>query len=687
MTIQNKLLLSILSISFFIFGSTVFYITYNAKSTAIDEAKRLADTYAREYAYRIETEMNIDIGIARAMANQLISHKYNSDTVTISFLEEVMSENQDIFASWVSFELSDLDTTYKLPYGRKRFWSYTDNGEKVMQIDTLNLEGDDETGLYYKIKIRRREAITDPYFDTFSTQGDENTKRLVTSVTCPLMRNGEYVGLTGMDITIEEIQSIMSGFKPFEDGYSVLFSNNGSIVSHYEQEFIGKSIKETDSIFTDPSMLLNIIEQGLEYSFMSESGEQEYYITMAPAEIGNCQTPWSVAIVVPLYIIEETANRNILISLIASLLGMVLLFIVIVYISSKISKPLKKITHTLTFLSDGKIDRVRKMSVKSKDEIGKIRKSVNELIDGMNSWTKFANEIGKGNYSNKFNLLSDHDIMGSALLDMRKSLIEAQKLDEKAKKQNQIQNWNSQGIALFNELMREHQNNLHELSYKVISQLVKYLKANQGGLFIINEENKDEPYLELMAAYAYERRRIIEQRIEIGENIVGRCVLEKESTYMNDLPKNYINITSGLGGENPRCLLVSPMIFKDKVYGVIEIASFDDMQKHEIVFVEKIGEVMASTIAAIRNNLVTQKLLETSHLKTQEFEAQQEEMRQNNEELLANQDEMDKKQKELENVLEKLQNERLEFEKREKQLYEENRILKLRIQSLELKLK
>jgi len=687
MSIQTKLLISILGISTLIFGTTVFYITINAKNTAIADAKQLADTYAREYSYRIESELNIDIGITRAMADQLLWHKYYNDSVTIHFLQQVVSDNKDVFASWVSFELNDLDPNYTLPYGRKRFTAYKQKDNMIMEIDSLELDGNDETGLYYKIKLLRREVITDPYFDTFEAIDGDDSKKLVLSVTCPLLRQGRFVGLTGIDLTIQNIETIMSGFKPFDDGYSVLFSNDGSVVSHPNDVFIGKSIKESDTLFTDPSMLLEMIELGNSYSFLSERDNQKYYITMAPAQIGNTQTPWSVAIVVPIYIIETNADRNILISLISSLIGITLLTFVIKYIASKISRPLVNITKTLIYLSHGNLQNIEKLSVKSNDEIGKIRTSVNELIDGLNSWALFAKEIGKGNYNNEFALLSSQDIIGASLLEMRKSLIEAQRLDNQAKNQSEIQNWNSKGIAMFNELMREHHNDINELSYKVISNLVKYLEANQGGIFIINEDNKDEHFLEMKAAYAYDRRKIIERRIEIGENIVGRSVLEKESTYMTDLPPNYMHITSGLGGDSPRSLLVSPMIFKEDVYGVIEIASFKNLTKHQIEFIEKIGEVMASTISAIRNNLITQKLLEISRQKTLQFESQQEEMRQNNEELLASQDELARKQHELEGTINRLQLEKIEFEKREKELYEDNRKLKLKIQALEIKMK
>ncbi len=122
--------------------------------------------------------------------------------------------------------------------------------------------------------------------------------------------------------------------------------------------------------------------------------------------------------------------------------------------------------------------------------------------------------------------------------------------------------------------------------------LVNYLKANQGGLFILNDEDKENIYFNLLSAFAYDRRKYMEKHIQFGEGLIGTCAIEKKTIFMTDIPQDYMEITSGLGGANPGSLLIVPLKLEDDVLGALEIASFNVFEEHEIEFVEKLVKVL-----------------------------------------------------------------------------------------------
>ena len=163
--------------------------------------------------------------------------------------------------------------------------------------------------------------------------------------------------------------------------------------------------------------------------------------------------------------------------------------------------------------------------------------------------------------------------------------------------------------------------------------------------------DKNNWFLDMIAAFAYDRKKHIEKRIEYGDGIVGSCAIEKETIYMEDIPDEYITIVSGLGGANPNALLVVPMKLEDKVYGVIEIASFNKFEDYHIDFVEKVAQNIASTLSSVKVNIQTNELLEKFQQQSEEMSAQEEEMRQNMEELQATQEEAARKSAEMESLI------------------------------------
>jgi putative methionine-R-sulfoxide reductase with GAF domain/HAMP domain-containing protein len=307
------------------------------------------------------------------------------------------------------------------------------------------------------------------------------------------------------------------------------------------------------------------------------------------------------------------------------------------YTASTIVNPIEKIKAIIIKLGNG--EQPEKIEIKSNDEIGEMSVAVNRLSSGLASTSTFAKDIGSGNLNADFTPLSNHDILGNSLLEMRKNL---KSFSEDEKKRN----WATEGLAKFSEILRT-ESNLKELSDKILSNLVKYVGANQGGLFLLAEDNdRKDIFFNQVSSYAYDRKKHTEKRLELGEGLIGQCYLEKETIYLTDVPDNYLSITSGLGLSNPRCILIVPLKVNEKIEGVLEIASFKEFEEYEIAFIEKIAENICSTISGVKTNEQTKKLLKDSQMLTEQLRSQEEEMRQNVEELMATQEEYQRKEME-----------------------------------------
>ncbi|MFO8021456.1 MAG: GAF domain-containing protein [Perlabentimonas sp.] len=653
--IRSKLMLSILFITAIAYAITVGYLVVKLYNISLREAYEKADLTAKESANLVRNFLNKDMDISRTMVHTFRDFQNMPQERRVPYFIDMIHgiavENPDILSVWGSWEISMLDSTYTKPYGRHRYTFYRENELLKYKEETLNTEGDDIGGGYHNVKLSKKEAMIDPYWFSYT----ENSPLLLESSTAvPLLdTTGRFAGLFGLDIELSHYQSITNSIEPFDNSLSIMLSHNGTIVGHPNDDLLGEKFAEHFESINEQYKITEKVYNGEDFSFVmvdSLDGE-EYYSTFASIPIGETDTPWSFGLKVPTSVLISEAkavSRN---SIILSLVGLGVLAVALWLIAYSITVPLTRARNVLRKLALGKIDSKNKLNVKTGDEVEDISTSINTLIDGLSKTSSFANEIGKGNLKVDFKKLSDSDVLGESLLEMRKSLIHAKEQEELRKLEDDKINWATSGMAKFAEILRQNNDNMEEFSYQLISNIVKYINASIGAFFLYNDDDKEDIHFELIASYAYERRKHIDKRLEVGEGLVGRCAQELETIFLTDIPEDYVQIGSGLGQDNPRSLLLVPLKLNEVVYGVVELASLEVFEPHVIDFVEKIGESIAATISTVKINLKTVKLLEESRIKSEELASQEEEMRQNMEELQSTQEEAARKTAEMESLI------------------------------------
>lgn len=252
----------------------------------------------------------------------------------------------------------------------------------------------------------------------------------------------------------------------------------------------------------------------------------------------------------------------------------------------------------------------------------------------------FAEAISRGEFNTNFDL-EEEDTLGQTLLRMKESLLAAAETERRDKYVNL-------GLTKLNEQLRKDLEGDFATRYDtIIHFLTDYLEANQSGIFTVEAQGEHQ-YLELRSCVAFGHKRFLTKQIPVNEGLLGRCYLEKRIIRLTEVPEDYIKLTSGLGESLPRMILLVPLIIKDSVVGVIELASFEPLEGYKLEFLEKAAETLANELIAARNNEQTQLLLRQSQEQAEELRAQEEEMRQNMEELQATQELMELKSKETE---------------------------------------
>ena len=195
----------------------------------------------------------------------------------------------------------------------------------------------------------------------------------------------------------------------------------------------------------------------------------------------------------------------------------------------------------------------------------------------------------------------------------------------------------------------------------ILSELCPVVDAQHAEFYVL-DGGADAPQLALLAGYASEGRESSGKRLHLGEGLVGQCAVEKQKILLNNLPTDYIRISSGLGDAPPRSVLVLPLIFEGQVKGVLELASFEGFNPTHQAFLDQLTESISIVLNTIQANMRTEDLLKQSQSLAQQLQTRQEQLQNTNEELqekarlLAHQNqEVEKKNQEVEQARQALE--------------------------------
>jgi ligand-binding sensor domain-containing protein len=234
--------------------------------------------------------------------------------------------------------------------------------------------------------------------------------------------------------------------------------------------------------------------------------------------------------------------------------------------------------------------------------------------------------------------------------------------------------WFNQGLGIFSDLISKNKDNLNQLCQVTIERIVEYVEAQQGGVFLLNSDDKEEPYLELIAHNAYTDSKL-HKRFSVGEGYVGTCFSDASFMEIDNLTENYAELSSGLGKMYLKHLVLAPLKINDQCIGVVELASFKKIKGYRVSFIEKIMETFASTISTEQATIRLRKLIERSDIQAKELAANEEQLRQNLEEIMATQEESARREDELIKLAE-------ESATREEMQNQEIEVLKSQIEQL-----
>jgi signal transduction histidine kinase/HAMP domain-containing protein len=241
---------------------------------------------------------------------------------------------------------------------------------------------------------------------------------------------------------------------------------------------------------------------------------------------------------------------------------------------------------------------------------------------------------------------------------------------------NQQQGWLQTSLARIASLM-QGQRDLAVVAELIMNQLIP-LVGGQYGAFFLADSSEGQTRLRLIAGYGLPRGAAAggsagTGQVLLGESLIGQVAKTRKPIVMDEVPSGYVKIASAIGESRPVNVMIVPIVFEDRVLGVIEAGSLWRFTQVHRDFLEQLMEAIGVNVNTMIANARTDALLEQSQRLTAELQARQMELQRSNAELADKAALLAAQNRDIETKNTEIEQARQEIEERAKQLDQASR--------------
>lgn len=433
-------------------GFIIGFSTTMLLRTAVRESEDKVAAEAQRYAAMVDAEIEVPLDAARTLAHALsakrvnVSEPLSREAVTL-MLRQVVEQNPaflGVYTLWEPGAFDDQDAAFANSEGHDasgRFMVYWARGtDGQIRRETLV---DYETAEWYQCARRSlKECVVGPF--SYIVQGI-NVE--MASMMAPIMFNGEFYGVAGVDMRLDQLQKWADSYNGFEgQANMILISYDGNLAA----------VKGDAGLIGEPATVFHnhLISDGDLASIQNGEQIQDYHNSdtgedvlevYAPVQFGDTDTPWSLNIFVERTLVEASAYQlmwqQMGFSVAIGLLAMVALWLM----AGQISRPIKELSEITQTISAGDLNA--EASIRSRDETGVLAANFNTMIKRLRltleteheqrafleqtvkHYVEYMAEVGHGNLAKRITINSNgHSgddpllVLGSNLNSMTASL-------------------------------------------------------------------------------------------------------------------------------------------------------------------------------------------------------------------------------------------------------------------------
>lgn len=283
---------------------------------------------------------------------------------------ESAGENTELFANIQS----DFDNYLSL-YGEATSIYFASPNKKLKIVPSVSLPSDfDPTSRdWYKNaeEVRAGVVWSDPYVDTA-------TEEYIITASRAIVSDNKVVGVLGVDINLTKLTDRVSEMDIGFNGYPFLIGLDGTAIVHPTKR--GEDLSSLP--FIDKMLTSEKESDTIRYEL--DGDEKVLVYNTVP------KTNWKVGSAYSMEDLIQSSKEIERLLIVTALITLAVMLVLVVFISNKITKPIKHLQKTVTDVSTG--DLSIQSEINSKDETGLLASDLNKMIVNMKDTIRVVQE-------------------------------------------------------------------------------------------------------------------------------------------------------------------------------------------------------------------------------------------------------------------------------------------------------
>jgi methyl-accepting chemotaxis protein len=406
------MILLLLPVILVVFVILIAAAVWMSTSSQTELAYQFGSDNAEKYSNQFNGEMQNTLAIGRLLAQTLESYTSQDRAEVTAMVKNLLDRHPELLSVYVGYEpdaFDDADGRFANTDGSDETGRYVPNWNRYSGQAVLEPLLDLDISEYYLIpKNTKSDSVIEPFlYDGV----------LLTSFVSPILNDGKFVGIAGVDMSLSDLDTQIKEIRTFETGYAFLVSNTGIFISAPDESLIGTQTlaqlaeesgsAELDQIAAD----VRAGKSGHVETTDPFTGK-DVVMFYSPIKTGN----WGLVTVAPTSEILASVNRlrN---TLIAIGVASILLLAGLVFVMARnLAKPIIAVGKAADKIAHGELDI--QLDVRQKDEIGQMADNFHQMAAYLQEIAGTAQKVAQGDLRKTVVPISERDVLGNAFAQM-----------------------------------------------------------------------------------------------------------------------------------------------------------------------------------------------------------------------------------------------------------------------------